>query len=197
MNKKITLPRAARALALVALLSSTLAFPAFAAPKGGHGGGDPAEPTDVNVINTPKVEVGNVVYVVPLEAREPVHVQYQLSGTGLSNSLSQGRYQVPAGKRLTITFVSAGAYSPSGVLIETISLSATSDQGAARAQHRLMVPPAILNSSNLHVASLSQPMHLVVNPGEWVGLWYGRTSAPVGSPPAIVHLNFSGYLEDV
>ena len=178
--------RTALPLSILALAACGTAFAQKAATS-----------SDVNVVNTPTVQVGNVVYVVPLDAREPVYFQYQLSSVALGSTLVTGLYQVPAGKRLTITFVSADVRSPTGVYIQSMSVRAGSGPYSTRAQHILAISPATANSFNTNIASVSQPMALIVNAGEFVGFGYVRSSALSGTPAANVTVYITGYLETV
>lgn len=144
----------------------------------------------VNVVNQPTVVIA--------DDRQPIHFEYQASGGSLFNQLTTGLYQVPAGMRLTLTFVSGVAGSPVNVYVTNISLSAVGAGGGTRARHFLAIPPAaLLNSSDFNVVSFSHPFNLVVNAGEKVGLNFSRSSGFVGTPAATVTISMSGYLEAV
>ena len=149
-------------------------------------GGPPT--TDVNVVNQPTVVV--------TDERQPIHHRFESTSTSLTGSIPPASYVVPAGMRLTITFVSGTGVSQDGN-IAYITLFRVASELIAR--HIVVVPPPVASNPNLggNVSAFSQPMNFVVNAGERLSLGFVRTEAPAGAPAARVTVNVSGYLEAV
>ena len=173
-----------------------LLLPAFI--NVGQAVGAPAA-TNVNVVNTPNVNVGtpdvNIINLpqspVPVrEVNNPAIQPYQVAGTHLFSPPESGAvitlYTVPLCKRFIIEYATAQGQLPMGAKLQGFI---TTTVGGVTAQHQLvMIDQGVMSGSQLFAAA--QPMRVYADPGTDIKADVGRDPDTGGGG---VGITISGY----
>jgi hypothetical protein len=165
-----------KSLITVAGLSVVIGVVAFVAPTQTQGPGS-QQPLNVNVINTPTVH----------EARkEPFNDTIQF-GHAEGDDRAEATFQVPSGKQLVVTYISADLGFTIPAIGQTARFSLRAGDGGTDAVLHKLVSDVVDSS----VITVNEPLELRLDAGDFLSLFI-RRSGTTGSTNAT--FNVSGYL---
>jgi hypothetical protein len=147
---------------------------------------------DVNIVNTPNVQVTNTPSVRDADnpTRQPVQASAICEANNVIGCLPL-IYTVPAGKRLVIEFASMDASLPVG---QAAQLAIQTTVGGETVTHHLPLTPPAVSFQGQGAAASGQQVRLYADAGTGVTVDGTRN---IATGTAFFNFSISGYLVDV